>query len=107
MRRTKFRCYRDFLRELREVCPTLVPVVTSRRKLTDCIAYCNLIRKDDLPHHFVIVIDSALSWEATWQVLVHEWAHALAWNEDSHTVTDHGPEFGIAYSRIWEDLVEI
>lgn len=107
MRRTKFKSYRGFLLELREVCPTLVPVVTSRRKLSDCIAYTTLIRRGGLPHHFIICIDSRLSWEATWQVLVHEWAHALAWNEASATVTDHGPEFGIAYSRIWEDLVEI
>ena len=106
MRTSKFKSYRKFLRELREICPTLVPVVTSRRTLKDCIAYTTLVRKDGLPHHFNICIERSLSWEAVWQVLVHEWAHARAWDEESDTVTDHGPAFGIAYSQIWGDVVE-
>jgi len=107
MRKPKWPSYRRFLKELREICPPIVPVKTRRRKLKDCIAYTTLHRNDEgLPTHFEITIDSRLSWEATWQVLPHEWAHCLAWNEDHPTVTDHDPQFGLAYSHVWEDVVE-
>ena len=42
-----------------------------------------------------------------WQVLVHEWAHCLAWHEGHETVDDHGPEWGLAVARVYQDVVEV
>lgn len=108
MRRRKHKSYRKMLRELREMVPPLVPVKTRRRPLVDCIAYTTLSHdpKTGLPTHFEITIDSRLSWEATWQVLAHEWAHCLAWRQDHDMIDDHGPEFGLAFSHIWGDVLE-
>lgn len=33
-------------------------------------------------------------------LLIHEVAHALSWETDTHH-TDHGPKFGIAYAKAW------
>jgi len=107
MQKSKHKSYRKLLRDLREMVPPLVPVRTRRRKLSDCMAYTTLHHNEaGLPTHFSITLDHRLSWEATWVVLVHEWAHCLAWQQDHDTVDDHGPEFGLAYSRIWGDVIE-
>ncbi len=106
----KRKSYRKLLRELREICPPLVPVRTRRRKLKDCMGYTSLTHSsegDELPLYFVITLDIDLSWEATWQLLVHEWAHCLAWRQDHANVTDHGAEFGLAYAQVWGDVVEL
>lgn len=107
MRKLKRNSYRRILKELRELCPPLVPVKTRRRPLKDCMGYTTLIHNDDgLPTHFVLTIDSRLSWEATWTTLVHEWAHCQAWHQDHRAIDDHGPEFGIAYANIWRQVIE-
>ena len=89
MRRRKDKSYRKLLRELRELCPPLVPVRTRRRPLKDAMADTNLYCGDDgLPRYFQIVIDSRLSWAATWVLLLHECAHRLA------------------HAHIWSDVIE-
>jgi hypothetical protein len=37
-------------------------------------------------------------------ILMHEWAHALSWVEQLE-LPDHGPEWGLAYSRIWRAVM--
>jgi predicted SprT family Zn-dependent metalloprotease len=49
---------------------------------------------------FHICIDSKLDDVASVMVLLHELAHALSWTKDKHP-SDHGPEFGRAYSRVY------
>lgn len=48
--------------------------------------------------HYLVRIDSRISFGHAVHVLFHEWAHALAWDDSG---PDHGPEWGIAYSNIW------
>jgi len=45
--------------------------------------------------------------------MIHELAHALTWSnntrvEEARTMKygTHGPEFGIVYAQLWEDLIE-
>jgi hypothetical protein len=93
---------------LREVLPPLLPVRVYRRRLKneDALGYTYLATTaDDTPTHFVIAVDNRLSWDATWQVLIHEWAHALAWTDGHETVDDHGPEWALALSRVYQDSV--
>ena len=40
-------------------------------------------------------------------ILVHEWAHAIAWRENHEASNDHDPEWAIAYSRIYQTVVDL
>jgi len=38
-------------------------------------------------------------------LLLHEWAHAICWQEGTKIpLDDHGPEWGVAYSRVYLSL---
>ena len=67
---------------------------------------CALVAKDGETPRFRIRVDRAIAEEAQVYVLLHEWAHALSWGSESHRIRHHGPEWGIAMSRIWQALVE-
>lgn len=98
---------RSWLRELRELCPPIVPVRVRRRSVSGgVLGYCTL-RRDDSGHpsHFLIVLEANMSRDATVHVLMHEWAHALAWSEGHDTVCDHDPEWGLAYSRVYQEFM--
>lgn len=92
---------------LREEMPPLLPVrVYIREKVGDGWLGGTWLRfKDDKPSHFVIEIKKThhLIMRDT---LMHEWAHAVAWREGHMTVCDHDPEWAIAYSRIYQLIVE-
>jgi predicted SprT family Zn-dependent metalloprotease len=68
--------------------------------------YCEMVTPEQGEPFFRIRISTALEPEAMFYVLIHEWAHALSWISDSHKVRAHGPEWGIAMSRIWQQLLE-
>jgi predicted SprT family Zn-dependent metalloprotease len=67
---------------------------------------CTLIAKEGKSPRFAIRIDNKLSVDAQFYVLLHEWAHALSWGSESHRIRFHGPEWGLAMSRIWQSLLE-
>lgn len=89
--------------------------------------YPTIVRTSDVPPEvdgfcvrratrFVIQIDRKLSCAAAIQTLLHEWAHARAWNHrldqvdresanrDEFEAVCHGPEFGAAYAEAWRLL---
>jgi hypothetical protein len=37
----------------------------------------------------------------TTHVLIHEWAHILAWRPYHPLQGDHGPDWGVWYSLVW------
>lgn len=104
-----YKTIRALLRDLRELCPPLLPVVYRSRVLTDCSGYCRLIYDDEeKPSHFVIVLDSRLSLLMKKELLLHEWAHVLSWQDQPNhcSLEDHGPEWGLAYSRVYQEICE-
>lgn len=106
MRKSKFKSFRAHIAVLREFCPTLAPVRVRRRPLSDCLGYTSIIFDDDERlSHFNVVIDSRMSWDATWQILVHEWAHCIAWHDGHETVDDHGPEWALAFALCYQESV--
>ena len=60
---------------------------------------CDLV---DTPRgtEFLILLQKGMSHDMILFVLVHEWAHTLAWSLDLDT-KDHGPAWGRAYSKCW------
>lgn len=96
---------REVLRELREMEPPLVPVRVRRRKLKTLWGQCTLRWKGDKPHYFSISVDSRIPEPLIVETLVHEWAHAVAWQE-GRNVDDHGPEWGVAYARLYQLVID-
>ena len=67
---------------------------------------CAFIRSKGKDPYFLIRIDRTLDDTGVLHVLCHEWAHALSWNCESHLISHHGPEWGIAMARVWQSLLE-
>lgn len=99
---------RRWLREARERVPPILPVRFRRAKLDGALGYTTMSRSaDGRPSHFIIVLHSDLSHDAAWQVLVHEWAHCLAWQEGHETMCDHDAPWGVALAHVYQELCDI
>tara|TARA_Y100000310_G_C20679061_1_gene814810 strand:+ start:1501 stop:1839 length:339 start_codon:yes stop_codon:yes gene_type:complete len=101
--------FRSIARELRILIAPTWPVRVRRVKLPESVhgdcSLCMPTWKTPSPY-FHIRVSAALSRDAQIYVLIHEWAHALSWGSESHRLPNHGPEWGIALSRIWQALLE-
>lgn len=97
--------FRSLVRLLRDRCPTLVPVRVRRVPLQKCLGDCVPVwdEKGRLKH-FSIRIHSGMSLELQRQILIHEWAHAVAWVDGHECVDDHDEMWGIAYSRCYREV---
>ena len=57
--------------------------------------------------HYRIRINRYMGWEMSSSTLIHEWAHVIAHNPliwthgDTGVVKDHGPEWGVAFSKAY------
>lgn len=53
--------------------------------------------------YLVIRVAGWLPYPADWMVFCHEYAHAMVWRPD-HQENDehHGPEWGLAESKLWK-----
>lgn len=104
--------FRSWVRDLHRKFPPLLPVRVYRRPISAKdgeIGQCWLVLDSrGRPKSFVIVVEERMGWQATWQVLLHEWAHALSWKigEGHETVCDHDAEWGLALSRIYQEMQE-
>jgi predicted SprT family Zn-dependent metalloprotease len=98
--------FEHMLKRLRASAPPLLPVrVYVRDRLGDALGDTSLERKGKRPSHFVIRIRRA-SLQVMRDTLLHEWAHAIAWRDGHETVCDHDPEWALAYSRVYQLIVE-
>ena len=97
---------RDLLKRLRILTPPVWSVKVRRVKLADSNGDCELVKPTNGDPFFRIRLSDALEPEAMFYVLIHEWAHAISWGSETHRIEAHGPEWGIAMSRIWQQLLE-
>lgn len=102
--------FRAVLGHLRESCPAGKPVVVRTAWLDEDMAGACIRRAE----RFVIRINRNLDEQMATDALLHEWAHALAWNfrldklaragktspEEFQTAA-HDEAWGCAYSRVW------
>jgi len=98
------------VRYLRANAPPLLPVRAYLRNLRgdDAIGLASL-RRDSKGRalSFVVHIHNGASWPYVRMVLLHEWAHCLAWQDGHDTVDDHGPEWALAFGRLYQITVEL
>lgn len=102
--------FRRVVSRLRVLCPTGKPVIIRTAWLPDTtLGEC--IRR---PSRFVIRLNNRLDEQGAIETVLHEWAHALAWNysldslakqpnidRDEFDRASHDEAWGVAYSRVW------
>ena len=108
--RREFEEFRRVVAGLRKLCPTGKPVIVRTARLPPTtLGEC--IRR---PARFVIRLNNRLDEQGAIETVLHEWAHALAWNYSLDSLakqpdTDreefdrasHDEAWGVAYSRVW------
>ncbi len=87
--------YRQVVRFLKENCPADMPVKVRRVKVPDD-RFGDCGKNDD---HYLIRICRKVKEDHAIEILLHEWAHTLAWHKCSSE--DHCNEWGKAYSRVY------
>jgi hypothetical protein len=100
----RFRAYRELLHMLKKQCPAAFPVSVRRVKLSKLEGRCWKQGKQ-----FQIQIDRNLDEHKAMDVLIHEWAHARAWNHRLDAAVDdaefnklaHDAAWGVAYAEIY------
>lgn len=91
--------FKEVVKVLRREIPPAFPIRVIRTRLKEDAGDCLL--KDG---RFIIRIDTRLGQDAAVLILLHEWAHALAWDAPGWLPgeEDHHPAWGMAYSRVYE-----
>ncbi len=108
--RSDWHLFPRILSGLRVLCPPAQPVIVRASRLPDDTLGQCLRRR----HKFVIQLSHRLREHDAIEVLVHEWAHALAWNylldelgkrsnmtDDEFERHSHDAAWGCAYSRTY------
>lgn len=100
----RFKHYQSLLKTLKTTCPAAFTVSVRRVKLTKLDGRCWKQGKK-----FHIQIDRSLDESRAMDVLVHEWAHARAWNHRLDEAADdvafnklaHDAAWGVAFAEIY------
>lgn len=110
MAEARFKRFRHVVAGLRRLCPPAFPVVIRTGLLSpDIEGTCTRRHR-----RFVITVADRLDETKAIDTLLHEWAHATAWNHRLDAITQappkdpnvlerisHGGEWGVAYSMVW------
>ena len=103
--------FRLVLRLLRHDFPAHLPIKV-RRKTADQIkrkifGWCSLVNSDKpkQEQYFLITINKSCAWSQQFETLLHEWAHALTWNEVEQG-KDHSDLFARAYGKLYRAYIE-
>ena len=99
----EYRAYKQLVSILKKKCPLAFPVSVRRVKLAHLDGDCSLGKKK-----FFIRISRDISEASAIETLLHEWAHARAWNH-LHDSLDwrefeersHDASWGVAYSEVY------
>lgn len=85
--------------------PVEVRTVPLQKMAGDCVGVMKLGRMVKI----AIRIASTQAWNAKYDSLIHEWAHAMEWDAnwtDNSPKKDHGETWGVWYAKIYRHLVE-
>jgi hypothetical protein len=116
LRRTGWQEFKGVLAGLRDQCPTAMPVVVRTSWMPDTILGQCIRRR----HRFVVRLNDQMGEPQAVECLLHEWAHALAWNFSLDRLSKlpgldpavfdracHDEAWGCAYSRVWRAYLEV
>ena len=105
----RFKFFHRVVELLQQLLPAKLPVIVRLGSPgAGCLGYCSRLKST-----FRICIDSRLSEEFAIEVLMHEYAHALAWPRKSDDLASsrlpraqrqrpfHGTDWGKAYSQVY------
>lgn len=94
-----FEVYRELVSILKKECPPAFPVSVRRTKVS--LSICGDCILDKKKFH--IRICNQLDEIQAIDALLHEWAHAIAWNHlhDCSNKNDHDATWGVAYSEVY------
>jgi len=91
--------FREVVNYFKESKLVVEPISVRRLKLRNGLdGQCEKIND-----RFIIKINTNLIENYSIDVLLHEWAHALAWGKDADI---HGPNWGKAYSKVYRMFLE-
>jgi hypothetical protein len=103
-RQMSYQSYRKLVSVLKAKCPCAYPVSVRRINLKNLDGCCYLHDKK-----FFIHINKNISEDSAIDTLLHEWAHARAWNHllDSLNPQEfeersHDASWGVAYSEVYK-----
>ena len=98
-----YEVYRKIVSMLREKLPPAYPVTVRRVKMKGLDGDCMLENKK-----FYMRINNQMSEGSAIDTLLHEWAHARAWNHLHDSLNDkefelrsHDASWGVAYSEVY------
>lgn len=102
--------WRKLVKLLRWECPCPIPVKVRRVPVSQDIYGDTEFRNEPQPH-YVIRISKELDYMTAKHTLIHEWAHCFAhsphlWMAERTKITDHGPQFGVAYAACYSAVEE-
>jgi hypothetical protein len=83
--------------------PLPFPVRLVIRKLEEEHGYSDFRETPKRGRSFIIGVSSGMGMSQAEDTLMHEYAHCLCWFS---TQEDHGPEWGVAFSRVYRAIVE-
>ena len=112
----RFGLFRRVLAHLRSSCPAARPVVVRTSYMSHTIAGECRVR----PSRFVICLNDTMGQDEAIETLLHEWAHALAWNytvdrlmvtpgmtDEAFQQACHDEAWGCAYSKVWRKYIQM
>ncbi len=94
--------FRQIVDHLKNVCPgpKRCKIVVKRAPPEEMQQEYGYVTKER--DQFEIVIDANMTYYETLLVLLHEWAHMLSWRPYHPLMGDHGPDWGVWHSRVWQ-----
>lgn len=100
----RYKDYKMLVSVLKNKCPLAYPVSVRRLPLSDVDGDCILEKKK-----FYIRINKDIPESSAIETLIHEWAHARAWNHLHDSLDDeefeersHDASWGVAYSEVYK-----
>lgn len=98
-----YSAYKHLVSVLKKKCPVAFPVSVRRVKMNGLDGDCSLGKKK-----FYIRINRDISEASAIDTLLHEWAHARAWNHLHDSINwqefeerSHDASWGVAYSEVY------
>ncbi len=94
--------FRRQCRKLRKLAPLSVPVRIRRCRLKN---WCGRVvvheHSNGRPKHINIYVSDKLDLDSTIDTLIHEWAHALAYDRHRAPVDQHDGVFWLAHGEVY------